>query len=282
MQQELANGTSARTRGARGSAARELRLARRWGSCGTQAPRSQSGFLGGGRTRDRVARRMRGMLRGWRTAQAAGGALSVVCAVATPTTRHCTACVAGPGVCRHLVAVVSRSTVGGQRVPHNGPLSPRYTFTFSQTVSQLFHIPPEYSPPGATQISIVASEIHMEIHVHVYLLSRSVQLSDRETCACRSGHRGRAASCDAAYTRTPLSMHHGMHPPPVPDQRRHTHARTRHTLEFNTTGSRRHLHIRCTSDYTTSPCRSHWLSYPRRRCSPAQLAGHPRLTSSWP
>ena len=69
MQQELANGTSARTRGARGSAARELRLARRWGSCGTQAPRSQSGFLGGGRTRDRVARRMRGMLRGWRTAQ---------------------------------------------------------------------------------------------------------------------------------------------------------------------------------------------------------------------
>ena len=173
-------------------------------------------------------------------------------------------------------------TVGGQRVPHNGPLSPRYTFTFSQTVSQLFHIPPEYSPPGATQISIVASEIHMEIHVHVYLLSRSVQLSVRETCACRSGHRGRAASCDAAYTRTPLSMHHGMHPPPVPDQRRHTHARTRHTLEFNTTGSRRHLHIRCTSDYTTSPCRSHWLSYPRRRCSPAQLAGHPRLTSSWP
>ena len=213
---------------------------------------------------------------------AAGGALSVVCAVATPTTRHCTACVAGPGVCRHLVAVVSRSTVGGQRVPHNGPLSPRYTFTFSQSVSQLFHIPPEYSLPGATQISIVASEIHMEIHVHVYLLSRSVQLSVRETCACRSGHRGRAASCDAAYTRTPLSMHHGMHPPPVPDQRRHTHARTRHTLEFNTTGSRRHLHIRCTSDYTTSPCRSHWLSYPRRRCSPAQLAGHPRLTSSWP
>lgn len=179
MQQELANGTSARTRGARGSAARELRLARRWGSCGTQAPRSQSGFLGGGRTRDRVARRMRGMLRGWRTAQAAGGALSVVCAVATPTTRHCTACVAGPGVCRHLVAVVSRSTVGGQRVPHNGPLSPRYTFTFSQTVSQLFHIPPEYSPPGATQISIVASEIHMEIHVHVYLLSRCNSVSEK-------------------------------------------------------------------------------------------------------
>ena len=97
-----------------------------------------------------------------------------------------------------------------------------------------------------------------------------------------SPRTGCAASCDAAYTRTPLSMHHGMHPPPVPDQRRHTHARTRHTLEFNTTGSRRHLHIRCTSDYTTSPCRSHWLSYPRRRCSPAQLAGHPRLTSSWP
>ena len=147
MQQELANGTSARTRGARGSAARELRLARRWGSCGTQAPRSQSGFLGGGRTRDRVARRMRGMLRGWRTAQAAGGALSVVCAVATPTTRHCTACVAGPGVCRHLVAVVSRSTVGGQRVPHNGPLSPRYTFTFSQSVSY-FTSPPSTRSRG--------------------------------------------------------------------------------------------------------------------------------------
>ena len=282
MQQELANGTSARTRGARGSAARELRLARRWGSCGTQAPRSQSGFLGGGRTRDRVARRMRGMLRGWRTAQRCRRrSKRSVCSghshhaplyrvrrwtwrLSTPRGR----CV--PKYCRR------------PRVPHNGPLSPRYTFTFSQSVSQLFHIPPEYSLPGATQISIVASVIHMEIHVHVYLLSRSVQLSVRETCACRSGHRGRAASCDAAYTRTPLSMHHGMHPPPVPDQRRHTHARTRHTLEFNTTGSRRHLHIRCTSDYTTSPCRSHWLSYPRRRCSPAQLAGHPRLTSSWP
>ena len=70
-------------------------------------------------------------------------------------------------------------TVGGQRVPHNGPLSPRYTFTFSQSVSQLFHIPPEYSLPGATQISIVASEIHMEIHVHVYLLSRCNSVSEK-------------------------------------------------------------------------------------------------------
>ena len=148
MQQELANGTSARTRGARGSAARELRLARRWGSCGTQAPRSQSGFLGGGRTRDRVARRMRGMLRGWRTAQAAGGALSVVCAVATPTTRHCTACVAGPGVCRHLVAVVSRSTVGGQRVPHNGPSRPDIrSRSVSQSVSY-FTSPPSTRSRG--------------------------------------------------------------------------------------------------------------------------------------